>query len=61
MEPYTEREIQEMQFARLYKEKFCHDTPNHNHLVLIAKLADEVIHLRSLVLLSGILRETEEK
>jgi hypothetical protein len=36
----TEREHNELRFARLYAEQFAHGTDGHNRLLLIAKLAD---------------------
>jgi hypothetical protein len=38
----TDRELKEVEFARLYVSGFNHGTPGHNHYVLIAKLADIV-------------------
>lgn len=36
----TEREIREIEFARLYATEFGHGTDGHNRLVLINKLVD---------------------
>lgn len=36
----TEREIREVEFARLYAKEFNHGTDGHNRLVLITKLVD---------------------
>lgn len=36
----TEREIREVEFARIYSTEFGHGTDGHNRLNLITKLAD---------------------
>lgn len=35
-----ERELKEIEFARVYASKFGHGTDGHNRLILLAKLAD---------------------
>lgn len=35
---FTERELKEIEFDRLYQEKFAHGTDGHNMRIIIAKL-----------------------
>lgn len=39
-ENLDDRQKKEVTFARLYAREFAHGTAGHNHLMLIAKLAD---------------------
>lgn len=39
-EKQGKRALQELDFARLYEQSFCHGTDGHSRLVLIAMLAD---------------------
>lgn len=38
----TTRQLQEIDFAMLYAEQFHHGTPSHNHLMLVATLAEGI-------------------
>lgn len=36
---FTDRELKEIDFAKVYAEQFAHGTTGHNQLLIIAKLA----------------------
>jgi hypothetical protein len=43
---FTKRELQEIEFARIYASSFDHGTDGHHRLKIIAKLADMLVQNR---------------
>lgn len=37
---FTERQLKEIEFCRIYKEKFGHGTDGHNARLIIAEMAE---------------------
>lgn len=45
----NERELKEVEFCEMYKRSFNHGTPGHNHMILIAILAEELDRLHGMI------------
>lgn len=53
----TERELKEIDFARVYAKDFAHGTTGHNGLMLLAKMADYLDYLYTIELLMDTTRD----